>query len=503
MLLKYRVLVTFLFILFLTFNNPLSILASDCTYESTISGNHLDFSITSDIDKLSVIQYIRQSGSALVTKMYGADVGTTWSYSDDPQCIISLNTPIGCRQIRGGPLGDGAFWQWYDWPTSQYHPVPNGIWGLDFDVAPTYESIRIMYGVIPGTTAEGATWTDCIRTGEINSSATVTPTPTATPTVTATATATSTMTATPTSTPTATPISLNVPSLKQFEGGWENKIYDHTKSTIKQLGCALTSAAMVLQFHGHNVTPSSLNNWLNNQKDGYISNGLVNWLAISRYTKGHDSPSSPTLEYKRLSPTAENLNTEITSGRPVILKEPGHFIVAKSKLDGTYGINDPGYSDRETLNSYGNTFLAVNAYYPTHSDLSYMMFVISPKFDLVLTDDTGNLTAVDNYIDEPINALTTANKKSGSEVRIVLFEKPETGNYKLTVNGPKGNYNLTSYLYDINGQITQQKFTGKLSGQDTDTFKIGFTNKKKVKDEEKNRSRFWNFFHHFREKFDD
>jgi len=138
-------------------------LAFACTYEATITNNHLDFILTSDVDKLAVIQYIRRSGSALVTGMQGADVSMPWTYSDDPNCNISLNDPIGCRQIRNGIFGTGAFWQWYDWPSSLYHTVPNGVWGLDFNSPPSYDSIGIEYGVIPGTDA-GQAWTFCTRT---------------------------------------------------------------------------------------------------------------------------------------------------------------------------------------------------------------------------------------------------------------------------------------------------------------------------------------------------
>ena len=94
--------------------------------------------------------------------------------------------------------------------------------------------------------------------------------------------------------------------------------------------------------------------------------------------KNNDSPSSPTLEYKRLSATENNLDNELNNNRPAILKEEGHFVVATGKLfNGVYAINDPGYADRNDLTSYGNSFLAINSYSPTHSDLSYMMFVAS------------------------------------------------------------------------------------------------------------------------------
>lgn len=153
------VVIFFLFILF-------PITAYACTYDATITDNHLDFIITSDTDKLAVVQYIRLSGTAIATKMYSPIVGPNWTYFDDFICDIGISTPIACRQNRSGVLGDGAFWQWYNWDNSQYHTLPGGVYGLDFDSPPNYDSIGIEYGVMPGTTSTD-NWTFCERIGDI------------------------------------------------------------------------------------------------------------------------------------------------------------------------------------------------------------------------------------------------------------------------------------------------------------------------------------------------
>jgi hypothetical protein len=326
------------------------------------------------------------------------------------------------------------------------------------------------------------------------------PTPTLAPTASPTSSPTASATATSSATPTATAVSLNVPSLKQYQEPWKNKTYDHIKATIEQFGCALTSAAMVLQYHGHNIMPDKLNNWLNDQSDGYIRNGLINWLAVSRYTKLHDSTNSPTLEYKRLDPTNENLTNELNSGRPVILKVPGHFIVAKSILPSTFGINDPGYGNRNDLTSYSNTFQAINSYTPTHSDLSYMMFVINKNFNLDLFDGNGNPVTAEEFIEEPISGLLKSNKKSGETLKILTFQKPNNGKYRLEVTGPKGKYQLDSYLYNTSGKVTKNNFSGSLKGSDTDKFNISFEGRNKINEKEKKSDfKFWfkNFFKFF------
>lgn len=321
-------------------------------------------------------------------------------------------------------------------------------------------------------------------------------TPSPIPTVEPTTAPTPSPTAIATSMPTAIPMS--VPNLKQYSLPWKDKIYDHTKRSIQEFGCALTSAAMVLQYHGHNIMPDRLNEWLKQQPDGYLSNGLVNWLAVSRYTKIHDSTNSPTLEYKRLDPTLSNLDNEINSNRPSILKEVGHFIVGTGKVSNSYTINDPGYANRETLASYDNSFLAINSYRPTHSDLSYMMFVTDPDVNLELLNMSGTPILTDSHIEEPITSIYDPTIKSGESIRITLFEKPENGKYNLKVTGQSGKYRLDSYLYDIAGVATKNTVIGSLQGGDTDNFIISFENRRKIKEKGK-RSDFklWLKRHHF------
>ena len=157
---------------------------SACNYRATITGNHLDFAITSDLDKLDLVQYIRQSGSALVIGMSGPDVGTPWTYFNDPYCNVYVDYPVGCQQIRNevqpGVLGTGAFWQWSLNGYPPYHVLPGGIWKMDFDSPPTYESLGIEYG----TTGGGDAWKWCTLTGDVTLptlTPSTTPTPTPTP----------------------------------------------------------------------------------------------------------------------------------------------------------------------------------------------------------------------------------------------------------------------------------------------------------------------------------
>ncbi|MFZ3158540.1 MAG: C39 family peptidase [Smithella sp.] len=56
--------------------------------------------------------------------------------------------------------------------------------------------------------------------------------------------------------------------------------------TIAGKGCAITSAAMVLGYHGVSVDPSTLNNWLINH-NGYDAKGKLYWDKIAGYGNTH------------------------------------------------------------------------------------------------------------------------------------------------------------------------------------------------------------------------
>lgn len=396
--------------------------------------------------------------------VFGSNIKVYVNNSTTPNIdITDNNEPILTGRIAlAAKTGTQPVEVWYDNVLVEEYTPP-----------PTPTATSTTTATATATAAATATPTPTFTvTPTATATTTVTTTPTATPTSTATATtkatATATATATPTIIPTPTLTPMNVPNLKQYEGGWENNIYDHTVKTIKDWGCALTSAVMVLKYHGHNVWPNTLNNWLNSQSDGYIRNGLINWLAVSRFSKINDSLTSPTLTYKRLAVDNKKLDIELNNHRPAILKENGHFIVATGKNNNTYFINDPGYANRNTLESYGNNYLSINSYIPTHSDLSYMMFIVDPDIELVLQDSNGNPVDFTGFIEGGI--------LDGESVRILYFEKPESGNYKLKVSGPSGNYNLDIYLYNIDGIPSQKSFTGNLYGSDTDSYEIIYNN---------------------------
>ncbi|RJQ38901.1 hypothetical protein C4559_00080 [Candidatus Microgenomates bacterium] len=286
------------------------------------------------------------------------------------------------------------------------------------------------------------------------------------------------------------PLSLNVPVLKQTSDPWGTQTYDKANiwnplnQTIGDWGCALTSATMVLNYHGINklpngtsLDPGTLNTWLKTQTDGYIGNGLINWLAISRLSKLAKSINNITnfdaLEYFRVNGDHKDILTaDLNSNEPDILEEPGHFIVAKGIQGDSFLINDPYYG-KLSLNDYSNTFLSIGTYIPSNTDLSYMMLVTDPNIQLSLID-SSDIQVGDQFIQAPI-----INPKNGAEngtsQRIFYLRKPTNGDYDLLVSsGTLSDYNIKIYFYDTDGNPLISTQTGIASPDNQNTIKINF-----------------------------
>lgn len=275
---------------------------------------------------------------------------------------------------------------------------------------------------------------------------------------------------------------LDIPDLKQYSPPWGDKVYDQANiwapanPSIKRWGCALTSAAMVLKYFNHDVWPDSLNDWLKEQPDGYLRNGLLNWLAISRYTKNNSNDNAPTLLFRRYKASDEILKEEIEQNRPPILKLPGHFVVAKGKKDSDFLVNDPA-SETNTLLSqveadHGGSYSAINSYIPTSTDLSYIMLTIDPEVTLEVYDPNGEKLG-DFYVDEPLTDDVDKTSTSGSSLGIFLSPAPKEGDYEVKVKG-EGSYTLKSYLYNKEGKVETSSLQGLVGTNEIDNFKIVF-----------------------------
>lgn len=311
---------------------------------------------------------------------------------------------------------------------------------------------------------------------------------------------------TPTPTPTPIPtFNLNVPLLKQTSNPWKSQVYDSankwapTNSTINSWGCALTSGAMILKYHGinklpngTNLNPGTLNSWLKSQKDGYIGTGWVNWLALSRLSKLAKSINNITafdaLQYNRTGIGDKNkLTADINNLLPDILEVPGHFIVAKGINGATFNINDP-YYNINTLNDYSNTFSTLGTYTPSYTDLSYIMLSTDPNITIVLKNSNGN-TVGESFIQQPL--VNDDNPpQANSTIKIFYLPTPNGGNYTLQLSSSsKQNYSLNVYFYNIAGEVKIINIKGDLNKNKQDNFVLNFDKNKLKNDKIKHKSK--------------
>lgn len=288
---------------------------------------------------------------------------------------------------------------------------------------------------------------------------------------------------------------LAVPLLKQTDPLWGSNLYDSanlwsTGSTdISRWGCAITSAAMVLQFNkitklpnGQDLTPGTLNAYLLTTPDGYKPNGVTNWHAISVMTK-KAKVNNPNFafhaledDYRGANDTAAvegDLNNNMSDILQVNTGSGMHFVVAKGKNGSVFNINDP-FFDRSDLSSYGNTFASVKRFVPTNTDLSFLMFLVDPSTDIVLKDEQENIigqSSIEVPIGDPLNLLSN----TAGPLRQIIFSEPPAGNYKIDVSSTNPtSYTLHGYLYDIDGNVKMFEQKDVLTQNDNDNYTINF-----------------------------
>lgn len=271
-------------------------------------------------------------------------------------------------------------------------------------------------------------------------------------------------------------ISLMVPPIKQTGGSWGGQVYDSAdiwspvKPTISDWGCALTSAAMILNFYGINkfpdgtdINPGTLNSWLKTEKDGYVENGFVNWLAISRLSKiAGKSDNNPKFKDKSLELQINNndkdlLSKDIKNYQPDILDLSNHFVVAKGISGDTFEINDPYYDYTNLKDGYEDKFYNMIRYVPSYSDLSYMMITSPINTNIKIFNNNGNQVGFP-FTNTPLK-IEKGDSFNSLGQKIYYLPKPDSGEYKLeAASETDDNFPVSFYFYNKDGEVTINNF---------------------------------------------
>ena len=132
---------------------------------------------------------------------------------------------------------------------------------------------------------------------------------------------------------------LQVPLFLQGDDRWANDHLGTSPRTMAQVGCAVTSAAMVMKFYGLDTDPGRLNTFLL-ANGGYDDNNDLRWEGPAVL-----APTRVRHVYEDL-PSYELIDSNLRQGNPVIvrLNLPSgwtHFVVIMGKQGFNYLIRDP------------------------------------------------------------------------------------------------------------------------------------------------------------------
>jgi peptidoglycan hydrolase-like protein with peptidoglycan-binding domain len=156
-------------------------------------------------------------------------------------------------------------------------------------------------------------------------------------------------------------VTLITPRVQHYSQGdarWAGRVLG-SSSTIQRKGCAITSIAMILKFFGRNVTPGTLDKYLD-QEDGYSGN-CVKWAVAAK----HGQARGARLKYKNKTgkekTLQQHLAKRIRKNLPTMVRVDykhdadityNHFVVCVGQTSqGHFVMNDPatcqgdGYCD--------------------------------------------------------------------------------------------------------------------------------------------------------------
>jgi hypothetical protein len=171
--------------------------------------------------------------------------------------------------------------------------------------------------------------------------------------------------------------------------------------------------------------------------------------------------------------TLDLIKNDLVNSIPDILEQPGHFVVAKGINNGIVQINDP-YYNRSSLADYGNTFISVNKFSPSHTDLSYILVVYSPDVSLQINDSNHNYVG-QYYEGAHIIDANNTSKNSGGPIMLYYVSKPNKDDYLLDVSSSVGSSKkLEIYLYDKAGNSFKYDKYLYLKNNETKTISLHY-----------------------------
>jgi hypothetical protein len=281
-----------------------------------------------------------------------------------------------------------------------------------------------------------------------------------------------------------------VPRVSQGDPQWADDFLGYsTNTTIQRSGCALSSLVMALDFAGVQTDPGSLNQWLTTGPVvGYSGTTNLNWgpaTSIAALHAGMPSihwnaviTSDPQTLRDLLTSTSAPVVVQVNNPHPADSKHPqpyftSHFVLVTGIDGDTFFINDPGYADRQTLNSYQNTFVT-RGYITDPPDVSSLSISASsddPGLDLSVVDPAGLVTgltaagspALDQipgavyFTDGPVEDLDGLDEADQTISQFIEIPQPSGGTFQVQEGAPSSPSELQVASIRPDGAFDQQR----------------------------------------------
>jgi hypothetical protein len=134
------------------------------------------------------------------------------------------------------------------------------------------------------------------------------------------------------------------PHFLQGDARWANDPLGTTPDSLRDVGCAVASAAMALSSLGITTDPGALNNFLQKTEGGYTPEGWIYWEKAAEIDPAKTKELLP--HYEDL-PSFFLMDWNLLCGNPVIarVRYPSgitHFVLVCGKEDFDYLVRDPG-----------------------------------------------------------------------------------------------------------------------------------------------------------------
>jgi len=137
-------------------------------------------------------------------------------------------------------------------------------------------------------------------------------------------------------------VEIPVPVFQQDDPRWTFDLLGPTYDTVGEVGCAITSAAMVLASYGVDTDPKRLNEYLSTH-GGYTPEGWVYWEKAAEV-----APEGQVEKAYEDLPSYSLIDQNLLNGNPVIVRlklrnGDTHFVVLVGKDGWDYLTQDPAH----------------------------------------------------------------------------------------------------------------------------------------------------------------